>query len=719
MKRPTGQKLKIAIVRQKTAVLLSVAVLVLSAVLTAGCGFGSEPALRDPSMKATPAQSESQKVGIDELLCQEEVVEQEISRGKVAWVKGAYRPGHEHFFCELLLTDLETRMTSRLASFDEGVEAYSLQWSPDGEALGFLCDGPLPGSGDDDGDTRVWVARPATGQVLPLTDAPDDIFSFAWCGPGSVVYAAGDSEGQNPETDGDDTVHVSEYANTPVRLFRLDIEGHEVQRLTDNDDRITSLHVSPDGSRAFVTRTRSIHDDIQGQYYQDIPIKSYMIDLGSGGAEPVFKDVRQVESAAWSPDSRTLYVVEDYTTGRYMNSYVARVRALDLDSGEESLVDLDWPRGVEPGSDLCPTTDGFVALLSDGCNPRLAWYSNSASGWERRILKGTHQGNIFGYDVTPDGMFISYDHSSQSTPPQCFVASLDGDRITGEWKYTALNPGLEGKVLAHSETITWRGALGDDIEGMLFYPAGYEPGGKYPLVLVLHGGPFGVTHDMWAGSYRRWAYPYQLLTQKGALVLDPNYHGSSCYGLEFAMSIEDGKYYEYPLEDIRSGVARLVELGLADEGGLGTMGWSNGSILSNALIASDDRFKAASCGAGGAEWVSLWGPCPFGDGTLSNYLGADPVEDPDLYKNAAMAPFYNAGKVKTPVIMFMSGADEEVPPSQTWVTYRGIQKHGSAPVELYMFPGESHVLKKLSHQRRKMVEEQKWFDEYLFSPEGE
>jgi dipeptidyl aminopeptidase/acylaminoacyl peptidase len=158
----------------------------------------------------------------------------------------------------------------------------------------------------------------------------------------------------------------------------------------------------------------------------------------------------------------------------------------------------------------------------------------------------------------------------------------------------------------------------------------------------------------------------------------------------------------------------LVELGMVDEDRLGTMGWSQGSILSNALIAYDQRFKVASCGAGGAEWVSYWGQSYVGYSLCEYYLGASPIEDPNLYKDPELAPFYDAEKVETPVIMFTGSGDQNVPPCQVWITYRGIQRYGSAPVELYVFPCEPHVLQQLSHQKRKMVEEQKWFDEHFF-----
>ncbi len=154
---------------------------------------------------------------------------------------------------------------------------------------------------------------------------------------------------------------------------------------------------------------------------------------------------------------------------------------------------------------------------------------------------------------------------------------------------------------------------------------------------------------------------------------------------------------------------------MVDEERLGTQGWSNGSLLSNGLIATDGRFKAASCGAGGAEWVSLWGPCTArGDKLVRYYFGSDPIEDPDTFKDPALMPFYDAGKVVTPTIIFAGDEDVNVPTAMTWVTYRGLQLHGQAPVELYLFPGEEHILSTLTHKRRKLEEEQAWFDRYLF-----
>src|SRR5262249_4794939 len=152
-----------------------------------------------------------------------------------------------------------------------------------------------------------------------------------------------------------------------------------------------------------------------------------------------------------------------------------------------------------------------------------------------------------------------------------------------------------------TEVVKWKGALDEEVEGVLYYPHKYQKGEKYPLVLMIHGGPFGADPDAWDEN---WAAAPNLYCQRGAFVLRPNYHGSSNYGLKFAESIAAGKYYDLPVTDLERGVDAMIERGYADPTRLGVLGWSNGAILTSALIAHSTRFKAAAPGAGGAEWVS-------------------------------------------------------------------------------------------------------------------
>src|SRR5262249_47995439 len=167
-----------------------------------------------------------------------------------------------------------------------------------------------------------------------------------------------------------------------------------------------------------------------------------------------------------------------------------------------------------------------------------------------------------------------------------------------------------------------------------------------------------------------------------------------------------------PTEDIEKGADALIAKGLVDPDRLALQGWSNGAILTMALLTKSTRWKAAAAGAGGSEWVADWGACEFGHCFDRYYFGKSPLEDPQLY--IKMAPFYQFDKVRTPTLLFQGEADRVVPPHHGWMQYRALQQLGKADVRLVMFPGAKHGLRKLAHQRRKLEEELAWFDRHLF-----
>ncbi len=683
-----------------------------------------EITLKYPGMAPVEEIPDNKKLTFDDVLYAEYVSEMAFSPdgSYLVWCKDFCEPGMKTRGNNIFLTDLNEGKSIQLTFFKRAMIS-GLKCSPDGKKITFLCDAPPPGVQDKAGETiQVWAVGPDGRDLSPLTSLRQDVMEYGWRDPKTLLYTTtegGLKEGVEP---GDNTIHVSDYCDAPVRLFQLDLQSGETMPLTRNNDRIMALSVSPDGKWAFYVRTMSKGFMPGHDYYANIAFSNYLLDLERGNEKQVFKMMRSTGGAVWSPDSKTLYAVNLHYEDPNPYAFRAEAFVLDVSMGKESSIDLQWPKGMEmmsplglPNSPVRPIPGGFLAFLADGCNPKLARYTRFDEKWEKTILEGEHQGNIFYVEVSPHGETVCYDHSNASKPPQIYKARLKGGKIVNPLDITSLNPGFKKKMFTPSETITWEGACGDSVEGVLFYPEGYEPGKRYPLMLVIHGGPWECDKDRWQ-SYQ-WIAPYHILSQKGAFVLAPNYHGSTGYGvngIDFATSIQKGMFYTLITEDIEKGMNWLIELGMVDENRLGTMGWSCGSIISNALIVHDQRFKVASCGAGGAEWLSQWGGSMFGDVFMKSLFGCDPIEDPNLFKDPAQSPFYNAAKVKTPVIMFQPGEDVNVAPNMTWITYRGIQKHSNAPVELYIFPGEGHVPLLIAHQRRKLVEEQKWFDKYLF-----
>ena len=411
----------------------------------------------------------------------------------------------------------------------------------------------------------------------------------------------------------------------------------------------------------------------------------------------------------WARDGKGFFAASDFTTHpQFVHATITELYYYDLAKGAATKVDLGWDHGLSH-SVFEPTEDGFLALLAAGVRNKAARFRREGDQWRREWLAGEHARNLFDLKMGMDGTTLLYQHSTASKPEQWHRARLEGERLAKAVQVAELNSHFQKKTIARTEVVHWKGALGEDIEGMLYYPHHYEPGKKHPLVLMIHGGPASADFDGWREN---WGAAPNLMCQRGAFVFKPNYHGSTNYGLKFVESIANGKYYEYPIEDIEKGVDALIARGLVDPDKLGTLGWSNGAILSMALVVHNPRYQAVSAGAGGAEWVGDWGACEFGMPFSNYYFGKSPIEDPKLY--IKMAPLYQFGKVRTPTLLIHGTEDRAVPTHDSWAQYRALQQHSQAPVRFILMPGEKHSLQKLAHQRRKLEEELAWFDRYLF-----
>jgi dipeptidyl aminopeptidase/acylaminoacyl peptidase len=606
------------------------------------------------------------------------------------------------------------------------------RWSLDGKRIAFVTDRKLPKakpSGSDEEKRRadekaeepkpqVWLINAFGGESWPLTEGKRGVTALDWADNDTIVFTAQEDATlfESTREDKKDTSIVveDEKHEPPVRLFKVDVKSKKVIRLTDNTDRIASFTLSPDGKRAVTVHERSL------RYIYDNKVKPavFLCDLATGDLKPLFAEPKyNIHLVRWQRDGKGFYAASDFTTHpQFLMASVAELYHHDLASGKTTKVDLQWDNGLsfefdDSGflSGFHVTTDGFLGLLANGVRNKLARYKRIGDKWERQWLSGEHAANVIGMQVGCDDKMILYGHSTASSPTQWFRARLDGSRLVDPVQLTNLNAGFMDKVIARSEAVRWKGALDEEVEGLLYYPHGYQEGKKYPLVVMIHGGPMGADIDAWDDS---WAYPANLMCQRGAFVLKPNYHGSSNYGLKFAESIAGGKYYDLEVPDIEKGVDALIARSLVDPNKLGVLGWSNGSILTIALTVTTTRYKVAAAGAGDVDWISDWGNCEFGLAFDNYYLGKSPLEDPQLYLKKS--PFYRLDRVVTPTLIFFGTEDRSVPTQQGWMHYRALQQLGKTDVRFLLFPGEKHSPQKLVHQRRKLQEELAWFDKYLF-----
>jgi dipeptidyl aminopeptidase/acylaminoacyl peptidase len=257
---------------------------------------------------------------------------------------------------------------------------------------------------------------------------------------------------------------------------------------------------------------------------------------------------------------------------------------------------------------------------------------------------------------------------------------------------------------ARSEKITWKGQDGVTVEGLLYYPLDYQQGTRYPLIVMTHGGPaasdkFGFSTEV------------QVYAGKGYAVLRPNYRGSTGYGDRFLRDMVNG-YFKQAHLDVLLGADAVIAMGVADPAKLIKMGWSAGGHMTNKLITVTDRFKAASSGAGAANWISMYAQSDHRE-FRTPWFGGTPWQANapiDLYWNNS--PLKDVSKVKTPTIFLVGEQDPRVPMPQSVEMYRALKSNG-VPTHLYVAPREGHGWTELRHRLFKLQIEMEWFEKYV------
>ena len=276
---------------------------------------------------------------------------------------------------------------------------------------------------------------------------------------------------------------------------------------------------------------------------------------------------------------------------------------------------------------------------------------------------------------------------------------------------TAMGEQLKGFTLAHREVVSWKSADGTTIEGVLYTPANFDTKKKYPLLVVIHGGPTGVDQPVVnADRY----YPIERFVSKGAVVLRPNYRGSAGYGEKFrSLNVRNLGIGDYA--DVISGVDALITKGFVDKDRVGAMGWSEGGYISAYITTVSDRFKAVSVGAGISDWSTYYvntDITPF----TRQYLHATPWDDPEIYWKTS--PISNIAKARTPTLIQHGENDRRVPIPNAYELRQALEDRG-VPVKMVVYKGFGHGITKPKQQRAVMEENEKWFAQYIWGEKPE
>ena len=655
---------------------------------------------------------------VDDVINQESVSDMVFSSQgglSLVWVKDRIDKKKNQKVNDLYLTLLDVREgnSNKTIRLTRGSDSdYDPVFSKDGEKIYFL-------STRDDGK-KIWSLNFLGGDIEEVYKFHSSISQLRWKDGHTLLFLSDEGK-TNYEKEREkrkdkamvieDTLHVKSK-----RIYAYNLKSKITTRITDNHYSVSFYEVSHNG-RWLVTAIRRYLNINQENPLSVMKYKLW--DLKEGKSRTILDGYQAPGNFQFDLDNKGLYFTAVKSSDpQWEGAGISLLYYLSLADHQVSSISLNWPLGMSGG--YWVSKNGVLVSLADRTLRQLRFYRKHKNKWTSYEVKSKGmEGYIDVLAVDKNHEKIVFRYSTSSRYPSYHVASLksrrSGYELSGIADIFRLNSYLDSKHKARTEIIYWQGGNGEEVNGLLFYPKDYKPGRRYPLIVSIHGGPSSVDLDRWS---ERWAYYPHLLSEKGVFILKPNYHGSSNHGLDFVESIK-GQYYDLEMQDIIGGINHLIQQGYVDQDSIGAKGWSNGAILTTMMtIRYPDMFRFAIPGAGDVNWTSDFGTCSFGVTFDQSYFGGAPWDNVDgesfNKEYIIRSPLFEMEKVRTPTLIFHGSEDRAVPRDQGWEYYRSLQHIGKADVRFLWFPNERHGLRKLSHQRRKMVEELAWIDKYLF-----
>jgi dipeptidyl aminopeptidase/acylaminoacyl peptidase len=594
-----------------------------------------------------------------------------------------------HIWRQAIAGGAPTQMTSG----DAG-EANA-RWAPDGRSILFLAP-------RGEGGAQIFLLPASGGDARQLTRHGTSVSQPAWAPDGSAIYFLA----SDPPTAEDrdrvrlrDDVYVFEENFKQRHVWKATVASGAEQKITDGDWSVLSYRLSRDGRQITAHRSPT---PLAGDNYRS---EVWLMDADGSNARPLTDNEIEEGEADLSPDNtHVLFLAEAADTNSRLEPYYSSTLFLAPATGGPPRALLpDFPYAIEHAS-WAADSRTILAVVNMGVHSEI-FRIDVAARRATALTDGRH--SVQFWSAVPSAARMVFQFDEPTRLGDAWTLAFDGGapaRVTGVYDSLARD-----FALPRQEQVVWKGADGVGVEGLLFYPIGYEPGRRYPLVVQLHGGP--QDSDKFGYGSGVLVNYVPVLAANGYAVLRPNYRGSTGYGNAFLRDVVGG-YFRNMHTDVLAGVDHLIQQGLADPDRLAVMGWSAGGHLTNKLVTVTDRFKAASSTAGAANWTSLFAQTDT-RANRSLWFGGTPWQP-----NAPIEVFWNnspvkdAAKVRTPTMFVVGQEDPRVPLQQSIEMYRAIRSNG-VPTQLLVAPREGHQWGELRHQIYKGNAELEWFERYV------
>ena len=583
----------------------------------------------------------------------------------------------------------------------KGMNFSSIKFSSNSKSIFFLSSG-MKTSGKE--SNQIWSLSLSNRVKRKVTNFDGDISDYDVSDDGKTIAFIGQrSSDKKADTKTPSPIVIDRYQFKrdyegflgPNRdhLFIFDTQSRKVEQITSGQKDHLYPSISPNGEDiAYMTK----EGDFDRHNNWEIFIKNIKGEeshrkLLSNNGEDI--STSYPSRPEWSPDGEKIAYLHggDHSMLWYA---LQEVSIIDVETGDIDFITQGFDRNTS-----LPQWSGdgqnIFFILEDNMKSQLMKYS---------FLDNTTK------KITPDNMYLSgYAQSYHVTDDEIIFQSSTSE-IPSEiyhLKEDQINPitsvneqFIKNKLIGSTELISFQSFDGLTINGMMIKPPNFDSKKKYPLMIRIHGGP--------VSQYGRYFdFDWQLFASNNYVVIVTNPRGSSGRGFEFQKSI----FAEWGIEDSKDISAALdfaLDLGYIDENKLGIGGWSYGGMLTNYVIAKDNRFHAATSGAGISNILSGFGH----DHYIREYiieLGT-PWDNLDAWLNVSH-PFLSADEIVTPTLFLVGEKDWNVPLIGSEQMYQAL-KHLEIPTQLVIYPNEHHGLSKPSYIKDRLDRYLDWHGKY-------
>ena len=529
-----------------------------------------------------------------------------------------------------------------------------------------------------------------TGETAVVLADVEHLGGWAWTPDGgSIIYAVN----RTAEADSRKVKRVHDPADRQPwwrnrsHLEQVFVPAGVTRRLTAGPVSADNWAVSPDGSRmVFFTSEQ----DLTARPY--FTSTMHLMDLKTLAVEQVLDDP-WIGGAIWSPDGKSLLLSgspsafdglgRDLPDGMQANDYGGQLYLFDLAARRPSALTVDFRPDV--GSVSWSRADGMIYARCTDTQFVTVWRLKPGGAWER-VATGVEACDQF---AVADDARIAVSRGTGSTSPNT-VHVVDLKKNSAK---LLLDPGAAWYAdVVFGKVEPWVAKLdkGMDLDGFVYYPPGFDPARKYPVIVYYYGGTSPIDRSFGG------RYPKNVWAGQDYIVYVPNPSGATGYGQEFAARhVNDWGRLTAP-EVIEGTEKFLAAHPFADASKVGCMGASYGGFLTEYIITQTDLFAAAVSHAGISDISSYWGEGLWGYAYGARALaGSFPWADQELY--IGQSALFQADRITTPLLLVHGDSDVNVPKGESDQLFTALKMLGKE-VEYVQIVGQDHHI--LDHEQR-------------------